>query len=192
MEGGKVYVGGMANGAEKIETNWTDASSSVQTAHPIVGTYTVATCVFASTPSAGQYEALKNKKAVFDLVPEGNVVFVGNDGQTPVTPKLTVNFKEADGTIENFDISNGTFAIRTNNKDELEYVKTSGVLAAKGQPIDPATGSPSTGTKGYDATTFEVKNYDGDSWESLSPKVYLHEADKVGVSSVAVDLSARA
>lgn len=180
----------MANGKDKVETNWTDADSATKLAHPIVGTYTISTCSFASTPSAGQYEALKGKKAVFDLEAKGNVVFVDTDGQTSVTPKLTVNFKAADGTIDTYSISNNTFAIRTNNKDGLEYVKSEGVHASDGKVIEATNAfEPVTSNKGYDSTTFEVKNYNGSAWVSLDPAVYLHEADKVAVTAGPVALA---
>ena len=42
--------------------------------------------------------------------------------------------------------------------------------------------------KGYDAETYEVKNYSGSAWASLDPAVYLHEADKVSVVAGPVEL----
>lgn len=119
VESSKVYVGAWVNNSEVKEINWTDADASVKAAHPIVGTFT-ASAVFATTPTAAQYASIASKTASFNVTAQGNVALVGSDGQTAVSPKVNISFK-ADGTINTVTVTNATFAIRTNNKDGLEW-----------------------------------------------------------------------
>ena len=116
----------------------------------------------------------------------------GADASTTahVTIRFESNFAGTIGTNSSVTLDKPYYVVKTNNPTGLEYVKESGEGSSMStNVIAEATGTKDSGTKGYvNEAPYEVKNSaGGGTWNSMDPKVYLHDGDSIGCVETSID-----